>query len=498
MSWTNIKLVFLRELRDQLRDRRTLFTVLVLPILLYPFIGMTFLQVSQFMREHPTRIWIVGYDSAQLDVDPPLLVDGQINGDLIDPADAELLELRIDPDIPEELQPYVDRMARGEPDEATDEAEHQKLLAILAEQRIDLLIAFPAQQADESARPSDTSPDAGDASILDSTSNESADEPDIETNLPPPLDLEIKTPRVVMAGNLARDSSRVARQRVAGVLDQWRSLIIGRTLARNRVPEEATRPFVVEERDLSQVSTRQAMLWSKILPFVMLLWALTGAFYPAIDSCAGEKERGTLETMLCGPAARSEIVAGKLLTIIAFSGLTSLLNLLSMMLSGYLLIRAMPSDGLLAVGPPPLLALFWLVLALVPAAALFGSLALAIAVFARSTKEGQYYLMPLLLVSLPLLMIALLPATELELGTAVIPLTGLMLLLRELIEGDYAAALTFAGPVLLVTFAAVYFATRWAVAQFNNESVIFRESEQVDLGLWLRHLVRDRHDLPSV
>ena len=57
-------------------------------------------------------------------------------------------------------------------------------------------------------------------------------------------------------------------------------------------------------------------MWSKILPFVVLIWALTGAFYPAIDLCAGEKERGTLETLLSSPAQRSEIVWGKLLSVV--------------------------------------------------------------------------------------------------------------------------------------------------------------------------------------
>ena len=60
MSWTNVKLITVREIRDQLRDRRTLFTIAVLPILLYPLLGMTFLQVAQFAREHPTKVWLLG------------------------------------------------------------------------------------------------------------------------------------------------------------------------------------------------------------------------------------------------------------------------------------------------------------------------------------------------------------------------------------------------------------------------------------------------------
>ena len=130
----------------------------------------------------------------------------------------------------------------------------------------------------------------------------------------------------------------------------------------------------------------------------MLVWALTGAFYPAIDLCAGEKERGTLETLLSSPAMRSEMVWGKLLAIMLFSMATSLLNLASMGVTGTLLIGQLQllggaGEGV-AIGPPPLAAMGWLVLGLVPISALFSALALAIAALARSTKEGQYYLLP--------------------------------------------------------------------------------------------------------
>jgi sodium transport system permease protein len=93
MSWSNVKLIFLREVRDQLRDRRTLFTIVVLPVLLYPLMGMCFLQVHQFLQEHPSRVRIVGAE--HLPGDPPLLVDGQIAPNLADEHQRRLLELEI-------------------------------------------------------------------------------------------------------------------------------------------------------------------------------------------------------------------------------------------------------------------------------------------------------------------------------------------------------------------------------------------------------------------
>src|SRR5690606_22048616 len=136
--------------------------------------------------------------------------------------------------------------------------------------------------------------------------------------------------------------------------------------------------------------------------------------------------------------------------------------------------------------------------ALPPVSALFSALCLALAAFARSTKEGQYYLMPLMLVTMPLVMLPMSPGFELALGNSLIPVTGVMLLLRSVLEGNYWQALPYVPLVAGVTLICCLLAIRWAVDQFNSESVLFRESERLDLGLWLKHLLRDREDTPNV
>jgi sodium transport system permease protein len=146
---------------------------------------------------------------------------------------------------------------------------------------------------------------------------------------------------------------------------------------------------------------------------------------------------------------------------------------------------------------PPTLSLLWLAVALVPISALFSALCLACAALARSTKEGQYYLMPLMLVSMPLMLLPMSPGVELNLGNSLVPLTGMVLLLRSVIEGQYQLAWPFILPVVLMTFLCCLLAIRWAEEQFNRESVLFRESERLDLRRWLVHVVRDRGDTPS-
>jgi sodium transport system permease protein len=176
----------------------------------------------------------------------------------------------------------------------------------------------------------------------------------------------------------------------------------------------------------------------------------------------------------------------------AFSMVTSALNLVCVAVTGGLVFRQMAGFG-----GPPAMAAVWLVLALLPVSALFSALCLALASFARSTKEGQYYLMPLMMLTLPLAVIPMAPGVELSLGNALIPVSGIVLLLKTLLEESYGQALQYVPVVLAVTFAACWLSVRWAVEQFNTESVLFRESERFDVRLWFQHLRCDRAPLPS-
>ncbi|MCA9218121.1 MAG: CPBP family intramembrane metalloprotease [Planctomycetales bacterium] len=448
MNWDNVKLILQREMRDQLRDKRTLFMIVVLPIFLYPLMGMAFMQVAQFMQEHPTKVWVVGAKS--LPESPVLLTEDGFNSEL-SPGKASLLKVTL-------------------ADEASSINDHAKVAdearQSLADGDYDAVVFFP--------------PDF--TTRLNEYRNSGESEP----------------PRPEVFFNSAKDRSRIAYDRLSVMLDKWRTQVIEQTLAERDVPKAAAQPFEISNRDVAEESGRRAAIWSKLLPFIVIIWALTGAFYPAIDLCAGEKERGTLETLLSSPAERNEIVWGKLLTIMVFSIATALLNLASLTVTASMLIsHVLPNTAGVELGPPPVLTLFWLLMGLIPLAALFSALSLALAAMAKSSKEGQYYLMPLLLVTMPLATIPMMPTTEMNLGNSLVPVTGVMLLLRQVMEGQYVIALKYFVPVSVVTGACCLVAIRWAVHQFNSESVLFGESERFDLRAWLVHIVRDRYELPS-
>ncbi|MEW4561204.1 ABC transporter permease subunit/CPBP intramembrane protease [Bremerella sp. JC770] len=468
MNWDNVKLILKRELRDQARDRRTLFSVIGLPVLLYPLMGLMVLQVMQFRTTHPTRLRVIGLN--ELPGTPDLFVPSVLKEDEL-PDDATY-------EFSSELLQDAGVTSRFEI-EATEASVDPAIVETTAKEtleadKLDAIIYFPPGFKERME------------SFQDNQKNKESS-------------AEFPSPQLIT--NSSDERSKLADGRLRQILHSWREKLIQHNLEANDVPAVITDPFSFGTLDLSEKPLDQSSyLWAKIFPFIVVIWALTGAFYPAIDLCAGEKERGTLETLLSSPALRSEIVAGKLLAIMTFSIATSVLNLASMGFTASFVMGQVGGGEMASrinFGPPPIWSLGWLFLALIPMAALFSALALAIATMARSSKEGQYYLLPLLMLNLPLVVLPVLPDTELSFGTSLIPVSGMSFLLKALMEGDYTKAATYTLPVLGVTAFCIWVAIRWAIDQFNNESVLFRESERFSLQAWLRKMWRDRQDTPS-
>ncbi|MCC9599867.1 ABC transporter permease subunit [Stieleria sp. JC731] len=456
--WSAIWLIYLREMRDQLRDRRTLFTIAVLPIMLYPLVGMLLLQIAQFSRQHPTAICVVGTEHL---VDGPALIEGEaFVADLTEDSNPiEMMAYRWD---------ELGEIAGGEPSKQ-DEAVRSKATRWVTEGAFDLVVLFPPEFKQT----------ALDEDLIGTANQE---------NRPPNSQIELFF-------NAGRDQSVVARGRVTSILTAWRGEWIKERLSGVGIDPEVLLPFEWSDKDMSPKRTREAAFWSKLLPFIMLVWAMTGAFYPAIDLVAGEKERGTLETLLCSPALRCEIVWGKLGAVATFSMLTALLNAGSMLMTSSLVFKHIGIAGTSQVfGAPPLVPMLWLFVALIPLSCLFSALALAVAAMARSSKEGQYYLMPLMMITLPLVMLPMLPGSTLNIGTSLIPVTGMFLLVRALVEAQYSTALFYLPMVATVTGTCLWAAARWARHQFESESVLFGGGEQWELGMWVRHLWRDRQN----
>jgi sodium transport system permease protein len=204
-----------------------------------------------------------------------------------------------------------------------------------------------------------------------------------------------------------------------------------------------------------------------LIPLILILMTITGAVYPAIDLTAGERERGTLEILVAAPVPRMSLLFAKYVSVVAVAVLTGLVNLVTMLVTLRLSELDQLFQGLTTL---VVVQMFGLLLLF---AAFFSAVLLSLASFARSFKEAQAYLIPLMLVSLAPGLIGMLPGIKLEGLLTVAPLVNVVLLGRDLFDGkaDPAMALVVILSTALYALAAIAVAAR----VFGSESVLYSE-----------------------
>ena len=210
-----------------------------------------------------------------------------------------------------------------------------------------------------------------------------------------------------------------------------------------------------------------------LLPYLLIILCLTGAMYPAIDLGAGEKERGTLETLLLTPVSRISLVLGKFLTIMTTGILTALITVASLLFWGYLIGEVAEIDvvnrviSTIGIGDLSLILLM-----LVPVSAIFAAILLAISIYARSFKEAQNYMGPVSLLGFVPVIVAMLPGIKLNWTWALVPITNVALAIKEIVKGtvDYNMLIVILLSTIVFAIMAIVFCARW----FNRESVLFR------------------------
>lgn len=210
-----------------------------------------------------------------------------------------------------------------------------------------------------------------------------------------------------------------------------------------------------------------------IIPYLLIPLILAGAIYPAIDMGAGEKERGTLETLLLTPISRTQLVLGKFFTLLTTSISSAMITVFSLGLWVGIAVSFVEIDvvkqAFASVGLAEFVLIFML---LVPVAAILSSLVLAISIYARSFKEAQNYMGPLnFLVILPM-MASIMPNMQLTNTTALIPITNVSLAIKDIIKGTIDVPLMWLifGSTALIAAALLVACVRW----FSKESVLFR------------------------
>jgi sodium transport system permease protein len=500
MRWSIIRLIWHRELRDQLRDRRTIFMIAVLPILLYPVAGFGVMQLALGFLNQSSVVGIAGTDNllpwapapappapgsvaAWLAFTPP--PPSTPLGSIAHLGSAAGLALG----QPSRDYPPLIQMSDGQPAFNSRYVESNSSLPLRQSLRL-RRVDIPLSSAQSPAE------------VLDHIDPSLLEQRKIDVLLVVPEGFQKRLSEggkatLYVITREKDETSRLVNMRVTGVINRWRRDLKEVRLARQGLPIDFDEVVTIQDPQRAKPAAKQEEegLFSvlvRIFPFILVMWSLAGALYPAVDLCAGEKERGTMETLLISPAGREEIVLGKFLTIWVFSAATALLNLLSMAGTTWQFGGAMPGAGFRPM------ALFWGVVLLLPLSAFFSALCLAVGAYARSSKEGQYYLVPLFLVTMPLIFLTLAPGVELNAFWSMVPVTGVALLLQKLMAQSHQGGLwLYFVPVLAPMMVYGWLALRWAIGQFQREEVLFREAERLDIGLWLQRLLREKEMLPS-
>ncbi|GJM20241.1 MAG: hypothetical protein DHS20C15_01560 [Planctomycetota bacterium] len=500
MSLRNVRIIAMKDFRDVLRDRRTLIFMMLLPIAVMPLlmIGLTKFMTAQ-QRSKDERSVTIAMDPSTRNA---LIALGRewVAENRDSWAAYKAKKVLEQEEVASALGAVGDSLRdtdaeAGEAESAAAAAEEQQALEKLPEfdrhmlagvadaravDRILELVEF-VRLADVEGSGALTSgieiPESVPAALNDPRLAVAIQDKEIDAAfyMPPDALTSMENTDGAVAAWLLHDSSITMSGETADRMDDFiRAVGRGRLEVRVReaqLPAHFTEPIYVEVADVATPSRKVQAFLGGLLPYMLLAFCFGGAFYPALDVTAGEKERFTLETLLLAPASRFEIALGKFSVVFVAAIVAALLATASMAVTF--------TQGILPADVAAKLDLTFEPLALaltasmiLPVAALYAAMLLAVGLFARSFKEAQSYAMPLQFLCVLPSMISLIPDLETESYLAWIPFVNISLLIKELLKGNYLwefYVITIVS-TLLLTIAALFF----AATMFKRESVLLR------------------------
>ena len=396
--------VFRKELLDQLRDRRTLISMVVIPIVLFPLLtiglGALMGKLLEKARQEKATVMLLGAEHA--------------------PALAQRLHategIRVVP-------PAADYAMQ------------------ISEKKVRAAVEFPE----------------GFEEKLHSGGAE--------------------TPTVKILHYAGELRSQFALRTLQKVLGDYRDTVVEERLRARNLSPDLLEPFKSVDENVAPPEKVGGAVLGGLIPYFIIILSLTGAAYPAIDLTAGEKERGTIETILASPVRRTELVLGKFLMVFVASLTTTALAIASFaatfLIVGQQFGASLNKPGMkgmaFVISSKAVAAVFFMVL---PLAVLFSAALLAISLLAKSYKEAQSYIQPLIIVVILPAVVGLLPGVELNAKLALVPVLNVSLVSKEILTGNYPWGLIglIFGSSSLYAAAALFVAVR----AFQRESVLFR------------------------
>lgn len=263
---------------------------------------------------------------------------------------------------------------------------------------------------------------------------------------------------------------------IKNINETYKQNLTRKKLVAMQVNETILEPAKSNARNLASEREQLGSIVGGILPYFFIIFCMVGCMYPAIDLAAGEKERGSLETLLVSSASRIEIYTGKLMTV-ALSGFTSAIaSIVGLIISANMVGQG---DDQSVVQITSLLkgiiepkTIIMMLIILLPLNIFFAALTLMLSIFARSFKEAQSMITPLMIFIVFPSIFGMLPGVHLDYTTALVPILNVSLGAKEIISGNVEM-----GP-LIVTYLALFayagIALFMSVKFFNDEKNILR------------------------
>lgn len=242
--------------------------------------------------------------------------------------------------------------------------------------------------------------------------------------------------RVELYSDEANSQGEKEARRALGALRAYNQQLAGIRLSARGMNPNVLRPINIDEVDVSTPSGRSAMLLG-MMSYFFIFAMLMGGMYLAIDTTAGERERGSLEPLLSLPVTRGQLILGKILATCLFMAASLLLSLLSF----YVVLKFMPLEQLGMTPNFGLDVVFAAFLLLVPFILLGAALMTLVASFTKSYKEAQTWLSAVLIApTLPILVVSILTLRP-QLEFMFVPSLSQHLILVDMIKNEPLNAL---------------------------------------------------------
>ena len=240
---------------------------------------------------------------------------------------------------------------------------------------------------------------------------------------------------------------------------------------------EILEPIGYEKENMSSSEQSLGSIMGSVLPFMLIISLLMGTMYPAIDTTAGERERGTLETILTLPVSNRQLIVSKFITVAAIGMISALLNILSMGGIAFYIyaILEMQTDAgsfdMVMFAPAILVCM----LSIFAFSLFISAVTMCVTSFAKSYKEANNYITPLMLVVMFVGYIGFIPNLELTQAMAMFPVANICLLIKNMLafKVDYGMIAV----VLISNVAYAVIAILFLSKIYDSEAILFSEQK---------------------